>query len=389
MDEVRSTCIGIWCKTGSSNELPQEEGISHFIEHMVFKGTKNRTAFQIVDEIDSIGGEINAFTGKEATCFYIKCLDEHFFKSCNVLTDLIENPLFSQEDIDKEKLVVIEEINMSMDDPDDVSLERLETLVFAESKLSHAVLGSKETVSSFDSESLRKYFDEHYTKESIIVSIAGSFDENAAVEYFEKHFVNLPEKARIDDKGQPMNLLQYDTINRDIEQAHITLGVTTVPATDDNRYRLSMLSTILGGGMSSRLFQNVREKKGLAYSVYSMNGFYNCGGAFVIYAGVAKDRVQEALEAIKEELDILANNPIEEREYLSAREQLKSSYIFSQENVKSRMTTNGRNYLALGKCPSQAEVLNMLDDISIGDLESAKQLICDYDKYSIVNVTGK
>ena len=389
MDELRSSCVGIWCKTGSSNERPEEEGISHFIEHMVFKGTSNRTAFQIVDEIDSIGGEINAFTGKEATCFYVKCLDEHLMKACDVLVDLIENPLFAQEDIDKERLVVIEEINMSADDPDDVALENLEKLVFSGSGLSHAVLGSKETVSSFNSADLRKYFDEHYTKDSIVISVAGSFDEEELISYFEDKFLSLKPIQRKDDKGCPVNASKKETIYKDIEQAHLTLGVTTVPATDANRYKLSMLSTLFGGGMSSRLFQNVRELKGLAYSVYSMNAFYNTGGAFAIYAGVAKNKVPEALDAIKEELEKLLSEPISEKEYLSAKEQLKSSYIFSRESVKSRMTANGRNFLALGKCPTQDEILSILDDISLADLEEAKGIIAKYDDFSIVNVTGK
>ncbi len=389
MDGVRSSCIGIWCKTGSSNERPEEEGISHFIEHMVFKGTSNRTAFEIVDEIDSVGGDINAFTGKESTCFYVKCLDEHLMKACDVLVDLIENPLFSQEDIDKEKLVVIEEINMSADDPDDVAAENLAKLVFSDSTLSHPVLGSKDNVSSFTSADLRKYYDEHYTRDSIVVSIAGSFDEAEIISYFEGKFHNLKPNARKDEKGCPVNACRRETIYKDIEQAHLILGITTVPVIDEARYKLSVLSVFLGGGMSSRLFQNVREQKGLAYSVYSSNSFYISGGAFAIAAGVAKNKVDEALDAIKQELDRLQSEPVAEKEFLSAKEQLKSSYIFSQESAKSRMKSNGNSFLARGKCLSQDDILTILDDISLADIEEVKNLITNFDNYSIVNVTGK
>ena len=389
MEGIRSVCIGIWCNTGSINERPEEYGISHFIEHMLFKGTENRTPFEIVDDMDVLGADINAFTGKETTCYYVKCLDEHLLSACDVLVDMIENPLFDEQEMEREKLVVIEEINMNGDDPDDVALDALENVVFAGSGLEHPVLGFKETVNAFSQDMVRNYYDEHYTRDAITVSVAGSFDNETLEAYLNDKFMKLGSKQREDSK--PVYCVSPDnqTIYKDIEQAHICMGIPTVSCTHPFRYKLSMLSTILGGGMSSRLFQHVREQKGLAYSVYSMNGFYTTAGTFVIAAGVAIDRVDETLEAVKEELNKLRDEPVTEHEFISAKNQLKANYIYSQENVKSRMSANGRNYFALGKCPSQDEVLEMLDAITIEELEEAKMIIADADNYSIVNVTGR
>ena len=389
MDGIRSTAIGIMCNTGSSNERPEEYGISHFIEHMLFKGTLNRTPYEIVDEIDSMGGEVNAFTGKEVTCFYVKCLDEHLYKSADVLVDMIENPLFDANEMEREKLVVIEEINMTQDDPDDVAMDALEEYVYAGSGFDHPVLGTKDTVSAFTRDMLVEYYREHYTKDSIVVSVAGSFDIDELEEYFSSKFLNLEGEQRKDRTGKLDAITDNKVIVKDVEQAHIVLGVPSVSATHKYRYVLSMISTILGGGMSSRLFQHVREEKGLAYSIYSMNSFYTNCGSFIIAAGVAKDRVEEALEAIKIELDKLANEPVNEHEFSSAKEQLKAAYIFSKEAVKSRMTGNARNYFALGYCPDQDEILGILDKISQSDIEDAKLIISDYSKYSFINVTGK
>ena len=389
MDEVRSVSIGIWCDNGSSKESGKTFGISHYIEHMLFKGTKNRSAFQIVDEIDRIGGQMNAFTGKETTCFYIKSLDEHFDKSADVLTDMICDPLFDKDEMEKEKLVVIEEINMNMDDPDDVALDNLEEIVFKGTGMEHPVLGTKESVSGFTHESLCEYYYDHYTRDSLVISVAGSFDEQHVIEYFESKFNRLNKEQPEADKTVPGDVHEERKITKDIEQAHLAMGLKTFSAADDRRYPLSMLNTIVGGGMSSRLFQNVREKKGLAYSVYSANGFYNDTGMFIISAGIAMDRIDEAFEAIEYELQRLGNEPVGEAEYMSAREQLKSSYIFGQESVQNRMISNGRNLLGLGRCPAQEDVLKDLDAVTLDDIENVKSLIADRNRYSVVYVTGK
>lgn len=390
MDSVRSVSIGIWCNNGSVNENDDEQGISHFIEHMLFKGTKTRDHFQIVNEIDRLGGQMNAFTSKECTCFYVKCLDEHFRATAEVLTDMICNPTFPADELEKEKGVIIEEINMNADDPDDVAFDILEDNVYCGMGMSHPVLGTKETVSSFTHDKLDEYYFDHYTRDEIIVSIAGSFDRNEVIEYFEDKFYNLKEHREfITDKNiSPASNGRYIEVTKDIEQAHIAMGIRLFPAEDPRRYPMMLLCNLLGGGMSSRLMQNVRVKKGLAYSVYSMTGFYSHTGLFVICAGVAKNKVDEALEAIKEELDRLKGDDINAEEFQSSKEQLKSSFIFGQESVQNLMIYNGRNLLTYGRCITPSEVLNVLDAITLEDINDVKKEICNYDEFSIINVTG-
>lgn len=389
MEGVRSVSVGIWCDTGSVYEKPEEFGMSHYIEHMLFKGTETRSAFQIADEIDRIGGQMNAFTGKENTCFYIKSLDRHFREIADVLTDMIEHPAFDPQEMEREKQVVIEEINMNADDPDDVALDSLESVMSKGSGLAHPVLGYKDTVSSFTRAMVTDYYYSHYTTDAIVVSVAGSFDYQEVKDYFSGKFTRLRKKRDVEQSQAVENPGESVTVVKDIDQAHMAMGVKAIPVTDDRRYALSILSSVMGGGMSSRLFQSVREKKGLAYSVYTMTGYYRETGMFVIAAGVGKDRVDEALGAIREELDKLRNGEVTQDELDSSREQLKSMYIFGQESVQTRMISNGRDVLARGYCPSQDEILSRFDEVTLDDLEEVKSLICDLDQYGIVNVTGK
>ena len=390
MYSVRSVSIGIWCNNGSVNEKDEEQGISHFIETMLFKGTKDRDHFQIVNEIDKLGGQMNAFTSKECTCFYVKCLDEHFRTTADVLSDMICNPTFPADELEKEKGVVIEEINMNADDPDDVAFDILEDNVYRGMGMSHPVLGTKETVSSFTHDKLNEYYFDHYTRDEIIVSVAGSFNKEEVIDYFKDKFYNLKVRRDIETDKNISELSdgEYIEVNKDIEQAHIAMGIRLFPVSDSRRYPMMLLCNLLGGGMSSRLMQNVRVKKGLAYSVYSMTGFYSHTGLFVISAGVAKDKVDEALDAIKDELDRLKGDDISIEEFQSSKEQLKSSFIFGQESVQNLMIYNGRNLLTHGRCITPSEVLQLLDDISLDDINEVKKEICDYDRFNIINVTG-
>lgn len=389
MSGVRSVSIGIWCNNGAMYEGPKDEGISHFIEHMLFKGSENRTAFEIVQTIDRIGGQMNAFTGKAETCYYVKCLDEHFRRSADVLTDMVEHPLFAEEEIEKEKKVVIEEIHMNQDDPTDVSMDELENAIGRGIGFGHPVLGSEETVSAFTREQICDYYFDHYTRDQIVVSVAGSFDEEEVADYFEHHFLELkpmsdilrPEEA---PKAEPENI----TVTKDINQSNLAIGIPTVPAESELRYPLLVLSNILGGGMSSRLFQHVREQKGLAYSVYSMTSTYRSLGYFAVVAGVSMARTEEAMDAIREELERLKSGTIEAEELESAREQLKSSFMFGQESVQSRMLSNGRNMLTYGRTFTPDETLAKIETVTMEKLLEAAELLSDFSKYTIVNVTG-
>lgn len=390
IENVRSVSVGIWADVGSSSELNESDfGASHFIEHMLFKGTEKRSAFDIVNEIDRIGGQQNAFTGKEKTCYYIKVLDNHFDIASDVLTDMICNPIFDSKEMEREKLVVCEEIKMNLDDPDDLAMDNLERIIYDGTPLSHPVLGSIDSVMSFTQESIREYFHKHYCKKNIVVSVSGSFDEEEVVDYFSNAFDKLNgDKSQADLYELPdsKNVCGYNEINRDIEQAHLALGVKSISYNDERKYSLKVLNTLIGGGMSSRLFQHIREKKGLAYSIHSSLGFNKKSGIFVIDAGVSKENVENTLKSIKEELDILHKYEISDSEIESAKEQLKSSYIFSSENVQSRMILNGIALLNGDDIASQDEVIRSIDSLTKEDIESVKEIIDDYNKYSVVNV---
>lgn len=389
LDNVRSVSIGIWCDTGSSNELERDFGASHFIEHMLFKGTDKRSAFDIVNEIDRIGGQQNAFTSKERTCFYIKALDEHFDIAADVLTDMICNPAFDEREMEREKLVVCEEIKMNADDPDDVAVDNLERIIYKGTPMAHPVLGSIDSVMSFTRDSILDYYHKHYTRDHIVVSIAGSFDENKVKEYFEHAFDSLKSKG---DTVQPFDLPEsklisgYSEINKDIEQAHLAMGIKALPFGDERKYSLRVLNILFGGGMSSRLFQHIREKKGLAYSIHSSVGANKNSGIFVIEAGVSKENVNRALDGIKEELSILRDKKVSLEEIRSAKEQLKSNYIFSSENVQSRMILNGITTLNKEEFKTTDDILNVINSVTSDDIEDIKSIIDDFDKYSIVNV---
>lgn len=390
IENIRTVSVGIWVDVGSSSELKKEDfGASHFIEHMLFKGTKKRSSFDIVNEIDRIGGQQNAFTGKEKTCYYIKVLDNHFDIAADVLTDMISNPTFDSLEIEREKLVVCEEINMNLDDPDDLAIDNLERIIYGGTPMSHPVLGSKESVMSFTKNSITEYYNKHYCKNNLVISVAGSFDEDEVISYFENAFAELATndipsfEFELPDYNKVSG---YNEINKDIEQAHLAIGIKSIPYNDERKYALKVLNTLIGGGMSSRLFQHIREKKGLAYSIHSSLGFNKNTGIFVIEAGVSKENVQKALAGIKEELDILKNHKVSDSEIISAKEQLKSSYIFSSENIQSRMILNGIELLNDGVIQSQDEVISSIDSITNKDLETVKEIIYDYNKYSVVNV---
>ncbi|MBK5253070.1 MAG: insulinase family protein [Peptostreptococcaceae bacterium] len=388
-DSVSSVSIGVWSKTGAVNETEGINGISHYIEHMLFKGTTNRTSMQLVSEVDSVGGQMNAFTGKEGTCFYIKCLNTNLFKCADVLVDMIENPLFDELEMEREKQVVCEEIKMNFDDPTDLILDVTDEFVFGDSNLGNSVLGTEETVKSITPEALRSYFDNQYTKDSVFISIAGSFDEERVIEYFNTKFNNLLETKQQPSDRVYLHKPQTKYLEKDIKQAHICLAKEGLSVKDKDHYALAILSNLFGGSMSSRLFQNIREIRGLAYSVYSSASYYKESGYFKIYAGVGKDKIDEALEGIKEEMDKLKTGEITKEEIDSAREQLKSGYMFSLETVQGRMIVNGRSNLQLGMILGQQEIIDRLNNVSHEDIVNVSKLIYDISDYSLAVVKGR
>lgn len=388
-DRVQSAALGIWVKAGASDEWDDVSGVSHFIEHMMFKGTENRTAKQIAEDVDKIGGVFNAFTGKEATCYYIKTLSSNICKGAEILLDMLTGSKFDQEEMDRERKVICEEIKMVKDTPDDDVYDTISELVASGNPLGRSILGTPESLAGIDRSRLVDYRDQMYARDSIVVAVAGNFDEDAIEAIFEDRLTSLrKEKPKKEIQLKPYQQ-SFNVKVRDIEQTHICLATPGIALDDPRYYAFVLLNSIFGGSMSSRLFQNIREQKGLAYSVCSMNLFSSYWGFFSIYAGVSTEKAEEALDAIHYELDSLRTGGVTEEELAMAKEQMKSSYIFGLESVNSRMFSIGKNKLLLDRVYSEEEVLSSFDRVTREGILEVAEMIGDYSSYCGAAVTGK
>ena len=389
MPQVRSIALGIMVRAGAIDEEKNNAGISHFVEHMMFKGTEKRGPYDIAGDIDKIGGQINAFTSKEMTCYYVKSVAENYKKAADVLVDMIENSVFDSEEMNRERKVICEEIKMTKDDPDDLAHESLVTNIFKGGSLANSILGTASSLKKIKHATIKKYVAQQYTRDSIVVSIAGNFDEQDVCGYFADKFSRLAEtkEKNKETKGEykPFAKLQV----KDINQTHLCLGTKGMKTLDDGFYAFQVLNNLLGGSMSSRLFQNIRERKGLAYSVYSSIGNFSSDGYFEIYAGVAHDKVGDAVAGIREELKKLSQTAVSDEELRSSKEQMKASYVFSGENTTTRMMLNGKNYLLLDYVFTPEEVMKGYDAVTKKSLDEVKGIICDFETYSASCVSGK
>ncbi|QXM06096.1 M16 family metallopeptidase [Crassaminicella indica] len=386
---VKSVSLGFWVKTGSIHENLKNNGITHFIEHMLFKGTKNRTAKQIAEAIDDIGGQLNAFTSKECTCYYAKVLDAHIDIAIDVLTDMLFNSTFSPTEMEKEKSVVLEEINMYEDSPEDNVHDLLLSMVFKEHSLGMPVLGNHRTVNSFNKNMLINYIKDNYTVKNMVVSIAGNFDQEEVIRMLEEKF-----KDFTNENNKPEYLEDAKFITdvgfkyKDIEQLHLCIGFEGIPLGSDDYYPLLLMNTIFGGSMSSRLFQNIREDKGLAYSVFSYPSSYQQIGLFTIYAGINPSQLEEVILLIRKEINKVRKNGLSEAELLKAKEHLKGNYILGLESTSSRMLSIGKSELFLERIYSQKQVLQKIDHIKMEDVQNVIDKIFVLDKASVA-VVGK
>lgn len=388
-ERVQSAALGIWVRAGASDEWDEVSGVSHFIEHMMFKGTKNRTAKQIAEDVDKIGGVFNAFTGKEATCYYIKTLSSNICKGAEILLDMLTGSKFDQEEMDRERQVICEEIKMVKDTPDDDVYDTISELVAGGNPLGRSILGTPESLAGIDRSRLVDYRDQMYARDSIVVAVAGNFDEEAIEAIFEDRLTSLRDKKPKKEIQLKPYQQSFNVKVRDIEQTHICLATPGIALDDPRYYAFVLLNSIFGGSMSSRLFQNIREQKGLAYSVCSMNLFSSYWGFFSIYAGVSPEKAEEALDAIHYELDTLRENGVTEEELAMAKEQMKSSYIFGLESVNSRMFSIGKNKLLLDRVYAEEEVLSSFDRVTREDIREVAEMIGDYSSYCGAAVTGR
>lgn len=389
MPHVNSVSCGIWVKTGACDEESRTAGISHFVEHMMFKGTPTRDAYRISADIDRLGASMNAFTGKEATCFYVKAMSENYKEACEVLVDMLENALFDTEEMDRERHVIEEEIKMSKDDPEDVSHDELGDGLFRGTALGNSVIGTATSIKRVNHKVMSDYVERQYTRDAFCVSIAGNFNPDDVCAYFDSRFMNRRAKKTPRKEERPEYAPFTRAFTRDINQAHVCIGTESITLDDDRSYAFQIMNGIMGGSMSSRLFQNIREKKGLAYTVYSSIVSYSLGGYFEVYAGVSTDNVGKAIAGIREELDRLSAEQVSKEELDSARIQMKATYAFSQESTSARMLVNGKNYLLIGKYYTPDEVLDGYNSVSVKDIDDIKDTICDFSRYSAVVVSGK
>ena len=386
---VQSAAIGIWVKTGAVNATSKYAGVSHYIEHMMFKGTENRNAREIAADIDKIGGQMNAFTSKESTCYYVKVLKDNFEKGAEVLLDMLSNSLFDKIEMDKERQVICEEIKMIEDQPDDLAHDVVSEILFKGNPLGNSIIGTPSSLNRISRKVLTEYFDTQYTRDSIVVSVAGNINPDQVCAYLEDKFDKLGASKPVHENGYTPYEKKHKVIVKDIQQSHLCLATRAISLIDPRYYAFSVLNNVMGGSMSSRLFQNIREEKGLAYSVYSMLSCFSSDGYFNIYAGVSHDKIGAAIGGIREELEILGSQGITEEELSASREQLKSSYIFGQENGASRMFAIGKNLFLLDRVFTPEEVLEGLNAVTMDDIEEVKKTLCDMSSYSAVAVTNK
>lgn len=367
---VNSVSVGIWVKSGSRYENQEINGISHFIEHMMFKGTKNRTAKQIAEDIESLGGQINAFTAKEATCYYVKMIDQHIDVAMDVLLDMVFNSNMNLEDIEKEKGVIKEEINMYEDSPEDLVGDLLSKAAWDGDTLSYSILGSHDTIDKMSREKIINYMNDTYTADNIVIAITGNFNEENVINKLESFLQNINVKERgkvnITNPSIKSNILFKQ---KDIEQVHIGLCMDGIELGNEEIYTLSAINNYFGGGTSSRLFQRLREENGLVYTIYSFPSSYiNCG-SFNIYFALNEAQVEKAIMFIREEIENLYKNGIDKESIRKAKEQLKGNYILGLESVANRMFSMGKSLILQNKVYEPKEVLNRIDAITEDDVE--------------------
>jgi predicted Zn-dependent peptidase len=388
IDYLQSAALGIWVRAGAADETEDVYGVSHYIEHMMFKGTESRTAKEIAEDVDKIGGSFNAFTGKEATCYYIKTLSSNIYKGGEIILDMLINSKFDPEEMDKERKVIYEEIKMVNDTPDEDVLDTISELVHGENPLGHNILGTPESLAGIDRDKMVGYIKNNYARDNIVIAIVGNFDEKKMVDMFEDRLSSLAAKKVAQDIILKPYTQGFSVKVKDIEQTHLCLGTPSVSISDERYYTFVLMNSIFGGSMSSRLFQNIREEKGLAYSVCSMNSFASNGGFFSIYAGVSHEKVGEAMDAIKEELYTLCDKGVTEDELEMAKVQVKSAYIFGLENVNSRMFSIGKSKLLMDEVNDPQEVLDSFDKVTKEDISEAAAMIGDFSSYCGASVTG-
>lgn len=383
---VRSVCIGIWVRAGAIFEDPKINGISHFLEHMMFKGTKNLSARKIAEVMDSVGGQLNAFSAKEFTCFFAKVRDEHIGMAVELLADMLKNSTFDPEELSRERNVVIEEIKMYEDAPDELIHDIFTQSLWKNHPIGYPILGTNESVGSFDRGLVMDYYRKNYVPENFLVTAVGNFKIPKLVAAIKKHFKydhtagHAPKRKEL---APPRHNISHQIREKNVEQVHMVLGTYGIPEGDSDRYKLYVLNSVLGGSMSSRLFQEVRENRGLAYSIFSYATLYKVAGLFAIYAGCGYKECDTVVKLVLDEIHKMKHEKITKTELLRAKEQLKGNMILSLEGINARMNRLGRNEMYFGRQIPIDEVLHNIEAVTVDDVLEIAERLFDVKKLAL------
>jgi predicted Zn-dependent peptidase len=382
---VKSASIGVWINTGSRNETDDINGISHFIEHMMFKGTTKRNFLQIAQSVESVGGYLNAFTTKEHTCYYARVLDEYIEHAVDILSDMTQHSVFPKKEIEKEKTVILEEIKRSEDDPDDLVHEYFDLHLFGSHPFAHPIIGTTGNVSRFNRDDLFAYTARHYTNENMILAAAGNISHDAIVKLAGKYFTARSRKSSDRVSFPPVQRMSMrKEYEKPIQQAHLLTGTVAFDVHHELRYPGLVMNSVLGDGMSSRLFQQIREKHGLAYSVYSFLSLSRETGAFGIYVGTDKGSVGKATDLAYTELEKMKRTPLKRSELKRAQAQLKGNMLMSLESTSNRMMRLGNGELYFGKYKTLDSIVQSIDAVTPDDVRTVARQLFDIERFTTV-----
>ena len=383
MEHVRSASVGIWVRSGSRHEAASLNGISHFIEHTLFKGTRNRTSREIAVESDAIGGHVDAFTSREVASYYVKVLDEHLPRAFDLLADLVTSPLFADEELDRERNVVTEEIKMVEDTPDDLVHEVFVANFWPDHPLGRSILGTVDTLATFNHDAVTNYFSDVYAPRNLVVAGAGNLDHDRFVDMVGHYLSGLKDRPVNLKASAPLHASRRIILDKDLEQAHLLLGTCCPSMTSADRYTVHVLNVILGGGMSSRLFQTIREERGLAYAVYSGVNAYTDAGYLSVYAATSPAQLTDVIKLSIEEFNKLKQEPVSELELQRAKDQLKVSIMLSLESTSARMSNLARQEIFFGRQFTLDEILQRIDNVTIADVQRVAGEIFSGDELAI------
>jgi predicted Zn-dependent peptidase len=382
LKNYRSVILGVWVKVGARNETADKNGISHFLEHMFFKGTKKRTATDISIDIDSLGGDLNAFTSRENTAFYIKVLDEYVDKGTELLTDIFLHSTFDAEEIEKEKGVIKEEIKMVEDTPDDYIHDLFSRTVWGDLGLGQPVLGKRETIKSFTRDDVMAHVRKYYGTADTVISCAGNFEPDHIMQLLNQKLGSLRRGSEPETFSPPSFNNSIAIFPKELSEAHICLGVEGIPYASSERYALAVLNAILGASVSSRLFQEIREKKGYAYSIYSFASSYMDTGFWAVYAGTGKKKATMVTELILKEMKGLRDT-ITEEEFKRAKDQMKGNLVLGLESTSSRMQSIARQEIYYGRHFTQNEIMKAIEDVTISHVKDLAHRLVNLGKMSL------